>query len=146
MSTAMPAPLEDILETFDLLDSWEDRYRYLIDLGRGLPPLDPGERNDANKVPGCASQVWLVTVPESGTADRRITFKGESDAHIVQGLIALLLALYSGKSAEDILKTDASEIFRQVGLSEHLTPQRSNGVRSMVERIKRDASLALQSA
>jgi len=132
--------LATILENFSLLDEWDDRYRYLIELGRTLEPLDDAAHNDVNKVRGCASQVWLATsVDNPKSADPFLTFKGDSDAHIVRGLIALLFAIYSGKMASQILATDAQELFDQLGLSAHLTAQRSNGVRAMVERMKSDA-------
>ena len=136
--------IDAIIENFDLLEEWDDRYRYLIELGRTLPPLPEAARNAANKVQGCASQVWLSTAvkPNGGTGPV-LTFVGDSDAHIVRGLIAILFALYSGKGANDILSTDAVALFEQLGLRDHLTPQRSNGFRSMVERIRRDANTAL---
>ncbi len=141
--------IEKIIDDFELLDSWDDRYRYVIELGRKLPPLSPEDHNDANKVQGCASQVWLTSErlpaakPGEGPALR---FEGDSDAHIVKGLIAILFALYSNESAEKILATDANAVFNKLGLGEHLTPQRSNGFRSMVERMKSDAQKALRSA
>jgi cysteine desulfuration protein SufE len=136
--------IEEIVENFDLLEEWDDRYRYLIELGRTLPPLPDDARNDANKVRGCASQVWLATsVKPDGSAGPVLSFVGDSDAHIVRGLIAVLFALYSGKGAKDILSTDAIKLFEKLGLRDHLTPQRSNGFRSMVDRIHRDASAAL---
>ena len=130
-------PIDEIIENFALLEEWDDRYRYLIELGRALPPLPDAARNDANKVQGCASQVWLsTTVAPNGAAGPVLTFVGDSDAHIVRGLIAVLFALFSGKGARDILSTDAIALFEKLGLREHLTPQRSNGFRSMVERIR----------
>ena len=138
------ASIDEITENFELLEEWDDRYRYLIELGRALPPLPDTARNDANKVQGCASQVWLLThVKPDGAAGPLLTFEGDSDAHIVRGLIAVLFALFSGKPAKDILSTDAVKLFETLGLREHLTPQRSNGFRSMVERIRRDANAAL---
>ena len=138
------ADIEDILGNFTLLDEWDDRYRYLIELGRELPSLAEAARNDANKVQGCASQVWLATTLHPNGQDGPVlSFAGDSDAHIVRGLIAILFAIYSDKHARDILATDAIEIFNRIGLREHLTPQRSNGFRSMVERIKADARTAL---
>jgi len=137
-------PINEIIENFDLLDEWDDRYRYLIELGRTLPPLPEAAHNEANKVRGCASQVWLSTAIEpNGAAGPVLRFEGDSDAHIVRGLIAVLFALYSGKGAKDILSTDAIKLFEKLGLREHLTPQRSNGFRSMVDRIQRDANAAL---
>ncbi len=137
--------IDDIIENFSLLEDWDDRYRYVIELGRGLAPLGEREHNDANKVQGCASQVWLATsVAPDGSGGPVLTFSGDSDAHIVRGLIAILFAVYSGKHAGDILATDAIALFERLGLREHLTPQRSNGFRSMVERIRSDARTALQ--
>jgi cysteine desulfuration protein SufE len=139
--------IDDITENFSLLDDWDDRYRYVIELGRGLAPLAEAARTDANKVQGCASQVWLdTTVAPDGNRGPVMTFVGDSDAHIVRGLIAILLALYSHRTARDILATDAITVFERLGLREHLTPQRSNGFRSMVERIKSDARNALGAA
>ena len=138
------ASIDEITENFGLMEEWDDRYRYLIELGRALPPLPDAARNDANKVQGCASQVWLATsIKPNGSTGPVLTFEGDSDAHIVRGLIAVLFALFSGKGAKDILSTDAIKLFEKLGLREHLTPQRSNGFRSMVERIRRDASAAL---
>jgi cysteine desulfuration protein SufE len=128
--------LSDLAAEFDLLGDWEERYRYVIELGRDLAPLTDAERSEANKVRGCASQVWLVTEPQ---ADRRLVFRGDSDAHIVRGLIAVLLRLYSGRTARDILDFDAKAAFEALGLSGHLSAQRSNGLASMVGRIRRDA-------
>ena len=136
--------IEEIIDNFAVLDEWDDRYRYLIELGRELPPLPEAARSEANKVQGCASQVWLATtVQPNGAGGPVLSFKGDSDAHIVRGLIAVLFALFSGKPAKDILSTDAVKLFETLGLREHLTPQRSNGFRSMVERIRRDANAAL---
>ena len=139
--------IDDIIENFELLDEWDDRYRYVIELGRELPPLADEARTDTNKVRGCASQVWLVThVTPDGAAGPTLNFDGDSDAHIVRGLIAILFALYSGKPAKDIIDVDAEAVFTQLGLRENLTPQRSNGLRSMVERIQNDAKAALTPA
>jgi cysteine desulfuration protein SufE len=136
--------IQEIIENFELLEEWDDRYRYLIELGRALPPLPDTVRTDANKVQGCASQVWLATsIKPNGGGGPVLSFQGDSDAHIVRGLIAILFALYSGKSADHILAADAIKLFEKLGLREHLTPQRSNGFRSMVERIRRDANAAL---
>jgi cysteine desulfuration protein SufE len=135
---------DEIIENFALLDEWDDRYRYVIELGRSLAPLSERDRRDANKVQGCASQVWLATtVQPNGQGGPVLSFVGDSDAHIVRGLIAILFAIYSGKHAREILATDAVALFERLGLREHLTPQRSNGFRSMVERIKSDARAAL---
>jgi cysteine desulfuration protein SufE len=135
--------LDEILENFEYLDEWEDRYRYLIELGRGLERLDAAAYNDSNKVRGCVSQVWLETrVVRESSGSPVLYLKGDSDAHIVRGLVALLLALYSGQTASRILAIDARALFERLGLSTHLTPQRSNGVRSMIERIRADARAA----
>jgi cysteine desulfuration protein SufE len=138
--------LKNIQSDFEFLDDWEDRYRYVIELGRALEPLADADRADANKVQGCASQVWLATIigPDGGNNGPRLKFKGDSDAHIVRGLIAILFAIYSEKTADEILNTDAHAIFNDLGLGEHLTPQRSNGFVAMVERIRTDATRALQ--
>ena len=136
--------IDEIIENFALLDDWDDRYRYVIELGRGLPPLPEEARNEANKVQGCASQVWLSTsVRPNGSGGPVLSFVGDSDAHIVRGLIAILFAIYSGKNAREILERDAVAVFNTLGLGEHLTPQRSNGFRSMVQRIKTDAQASL---
>jgi cysteine desulfuration protein SufE len=141
------ADIDEIIDNFSLLDDWDDRYRYLIELGRELPPLAEAAHSDANKVQGCASQVWLDThVRRDGDGEPVLTFDGDSDAHIVRGLIAVLFAIFSGKAARDILETDALALFARMGLREHLTPQRSNGFRSMVERIRADARNAVSTA
>jgi cysteine desulfuration protein SufE len=141
------ADIEEIIENFSVLDDWDDRYRYLIELGRELPPLSEEAHSDANKVQGCASQVWLETrVGTNGASGPVLMFAGDSDAHIVRGLIAILFAIFSGQRAKDILAVDALALFARLGLREHLTPQRSNGFRSMVERIRSDARTALNAA
>lgn len=127
---------EEIRQDFAFLDEWEDRYRYIIELGRKLEPLPDSARVPDNKVSGCASQVWLSTQPGE---DGRLHFVGDSDAHIVRGLIAVLLALFNDKTADDILETDAAAKFAELGLDEHLSTQRSNGVRAMIRRIREDA-------
>ena len=139
--------IDEIVENFTLLDQWDDRYRYVIELGRALPPLAESAHTEANKVQGCASQVWLLShIAPDGAAGPILTFEGDSDAHIVRGLVAILLALYSGKPAREILATDAIALFDRIGLRENLTPQRSNGLRSMVERIRAEANAALLAA
>jgi len=146
MTAASPTvtTLDEIVDNFSLLEDWDDRYRYVIELGRGLSPLAERDRTEANKVQGCASQVWLATtVHPNGQGGPMLTFFGDSDAHIVRGLIAILFAMFSGKQARAILSTDAIAVFERLGLREHLTPQRSNGFRSMVERIRADAQAAL---
>jgi cysteine desulfuration protein SufE len=134
------ATLAELEDEFELLGDWEQRYRHVIDLGRELAPLSADERTEANKVRGCASQVWLVT--ERGD-DGSLVFRGDSDAHIVRGLIAILLRLYSGRSGAEILGFDAKAAFDKLGLSGALSSQRSNGLFSMVERIRRDAAESL---
>ena len=139
--------IDEIIDNFSLLDEWDDRYRYVIELGRTLTPLAERDRSDANKVQGCVSQVWLATtVQPNGAAGPVLIFTGDSDAHIVRGLIAILFAMFSGRHARDILARDAVDTFERLGLREHLTPQRSNGFRSMVERIRSDARAALAQA
>jgi len=134
---------EEILADFELLDDWEDRYRYVIELGRRLEPLPEEEHSPANKVQGCVSQVWLSTRVDRSGSIPRLIFIGDSDAHIVRGLIAILFALYSGKTAEEIASIDAGQRLGQLHLKEHLTPQRSNGLMAMVKRIRTDAELTL---
>jgi cysteine desulfuration protein SufE len=135
--------IEAIRSDFALLDDWEDRYRYVIELGKALPPLPDDLRTDANKVRGCASQVWLATHLAEGPAGKTFDLKGDSDALIVRGLVAILFALYQGASPQQALAIDAQGEFAKLGLKEHLTPQRSNGFASMVDRIRRDAQAAL---
>lgn len=127
--------LGNIQSDFALLDDWEDRYRYVIELGRALPPLPDGLRTDATKVRGCASQVWLSTARDGAG----MAMQGASDALIVQGLIAILFAVYRGKSLTEIAEFDAEAVFDGLGLKDHLTPQRSNGLGAMVARIRADA-------
>jgi len=133
--------LDAIRSDFALLDDWEDRYRYVIELGRSLPPLPDALRTESNKVRGCASQVWLTSRMRTLRPGARpvLEFQGESDAHIVRGLIAILFAIYQHKTPQEILSADAGAVFADLGLKEHLTPQRSNGFFSMVERIRADA-------
>ncbi|WP_376988525.1 SufE family protein [Bosea sp. R86505] len=139
----MRTSLDEIVANFDLLEEWDDRYRYLIELGKGLDPLPEEAHSEANKVRGCASQVWLESQAEAGPGPQtRLSFRGDSDAHIVRGLVALTLAIYSGRTAAEIIATDAFATYEKLGLAAHLTPQRSNGVRSMIERIKSDARAA----
>jgi cysteine desulfuration protein SufE len=138
----MSATIQTIRDDFAFLDDWEDKYRYVIDLGEALPPFPESARDAAHKVQGCVSQVWLVSRRGEG-ADPVITFMGDSDAHIVRGLVAIMLALFSGRRASQIVVTDVEELMRSLGLDEHLTPQRANGLRAMVKRIKQDAQAAL---
>ncbi len=134
--------IDALIDDFAFLDDWEERYKHVIELGKAMAPLDDAERSGQNKVAGCVSQVWLVTEVGAGE-NPTLTFRGESDAHIVQGLIAILLTVYSGKSAQDILETQAQPVFERLGLHEALSPQRSNGFFAMVERIRHDARQAL---
>jgi len=134
---------EEIAETFEFLDDWEDRYRHVIELGRELPPLDDAVKVPATKVEGCASQVWLLPRIEGTGPQATFDFQGESDAMIVQGLIAILHALYSGLTVEDVLKVDAPAELGRLGLNDHLSAQRSNGLRAMVERIRKLAGEAV---
>ena len=139
--------IDEIRDNFALLEEWDDRYRYVIELGRTLDPMPEAEHSAANKVQGCASQVWLSRkLARNGTSAPVLSYLGDSDAHIVRGLIAILLTLYSGRSPQEILGTDAIAVFDEFGFREHLTQQRSNGLRSMVERIRADAREALAAA
>jgi cysteine desulfuration protein SufE len=138
--------IDEIRDNFELLEEWDDRYRYVIELGRTLAPMPEAEHSAANKVNGCVSQVWLSRQIDRGDGEPRLNYLGDSDAHIVRGLIAILLTLYSGRTPQQILATDAIDVFDEFGFRDHLTPQRSNGLRSMVERIRTDAREALAAA
>lgn len=139
--------IDDIRDNFELLDEWDDRYRYVIELGRTLVPMTERDHSPINKVQGCASQVWLArTLNRNERGEPVLAFTGDSDAHIVRGLIAILLSLYSGQTAKRILDMDALALFNELGFREHLSPQRSNGLRSMVERVRADARDALAMA
>lgn len=140
----MTQTIKDIVESFSLLDDWEDRYRYVIELGHELAPYPEAARDNAHKVPGCVSQVWLVCERSSDENNTILTFRGDSDAHIVKGLVYIVLALYSGRRASDILATDAEATLAKLGLDENLTPQRSNGLRSMIARIREEAAKSQQ--
>jgi cysteine desulfuration protein SufE len=143
--SAIDNELADLSAEFEVLGDWEERYRYVIDLGKDLSPLSDEERSEANKVRGCASQVWLVTEPPNGLgADGTLSFRGDSDAHIVRGLIAIVLRLFSDRRAEEILAFDAQAAFETLGLKGALSQQRSNGLASMVARIRADAARAIQ--
>ena len=136
--------VDDIIANFEILDELDDRYRYLIELGRELRPLPAEAHTDANRVRGCASQVWLETAVDPGTgADPVMRFRGDSDAHIVKGLIYLALALYGDRPASEVADTDATPLFAKLGLGGHITRQRSNGFAAMVERIRSDARRVL---
>lgn len=130
--------IEILVDEFDLLGDWEQRYRYLIDMGKALPPFPEEARDDAHRVKGCVSQVWLVTHRDGD----RLVFEADSDAHIVRGLAALLIRLYSGRTAEEIRSVDARDVLARIGLAEHLSPQRSNGLNSMIARIQSEAGAA----
>ncbi len=138
--TSIDETIDEIAGDFGLMSDWEERYAHLIELGRALAPLTPDEHNDANKVRGCASQVWLVSEPSAG----RFRFRGDSDAHIVRGLIAVLVKLFSNREPAEILAVDPRAAFAKLGFAEALTPQRSNGLFSMIERIRRDAKAMLE--
>ena len=139
--------IDEIRDNFEILDEWDDRYRYVIELGRTLEPMSDAEHSAANKVQGCTSQVWLsLRIARDAESAPVLTYVGDSDAHIVRGLVAILLTLYSGRKPQDILDTDAIAIFDELGFREHLTPQRSNGLRAMVERIRKDAREAVAAA
>ncbi|MEK1926119.1 MAG: SufE family protein [Rhizobium giardinii] len=135
-------PLAEIIDNCSYLDDWQDRMSYVIELGRKLPEMPQEKRTAEAKVQGCASQVWLVTQADSAS-DPILTFEGESDAHIVRGLVAIALSIFSGKPASDILKIDALDLFGRMGLIEYLTAQRANGLRSMIKRIKDEAGRRL---
>jgi cysteine desulfuration protein SufE len=138
--------IDDIRADFSLLDDWEDKYRYVIELGRMMPEFDEADRTAENKVRGCASQVWLATSwPARADNAPALVMRGDSDAHIVRGLVAILVSLYEGRTAQEVVDTDARAVFADLGLSDHLTAQRSNGLNSMVERIRADARSALAS-
>jgi cysteine desulfuration protein SufE len=143
MTSAIDTTLDDLAEEFELLGDWEERYRYVIELGKELAPLTDAERSEENKVRGCASQVWLVTEPQ---ADGTLRFRGDSDAHIVSGLVAIMLRLYSGRTPADIVAFDAKGAMDKLGLSSALSSQRSNGLKSMVARIQHDAKATLGKA
>lgn len=142
MNTTGLTPLSEIIDNCAFLDDWQDRMSYVIELGRKLPVMPEADRTPDNKVQGCASQVWLVTHADGG-ADPVMTFDGELDAHIVRGLVAIVLSIFSGKPASEIARIDALDLFGQMGLIEYLTAQRANGLRSMVKRIKDEAARRL---
>ncbi len=135
----LTSDIDALVDEFDFLGDWEERYRYLIELGQALPDFPDAERTDATKVKGCVSQVWVIV----DTDDGRLALRGDSDAHIVKGLVALMDRLYSGRTPEEALSIDPKEVLGRIGLSEHLSPQRSNGLASMVKRIRAEAE-ALQ--
>lgn len=134
--TDITADIDALVDEFDFLGDWEERYRYLIELGQALPALPETERTDAAKVKGCVSQVWMVL---DGDAEGRLELRGDSDAHIVKGLVALLARLYSGRTPQEALSLDPKAVLTRIGLAEHLSPQRSNGLAAMVGRIRAEA-------
>ncbi|WP_430913070.1 SufE family protein [Methylobacterium sp. sgz302541] len=136
----MLPPIETIIENFEFIDDWEERYRYVIELGRALPEMPEALHSEANKVHGCASQVWLDMAVDASAGESVLRLQGDSDAHIVRGLVALMVALFDGKTPREAADTDAFALYARLGLAEHLTPQRSNGVRAMADRIRRDAT------
>ena len=140
----MTFDLAQLLEDFSVIEDWEDRYRHVIELGRGLPAMPDALKTAATKVNGCASQVWIHSTPVSSQTGDRLALLGDSDALIVKGLIAIAFMIYSPLTVEEIVKLDAVKIFDQLGLKDHLTPQRSNGLASMVARIKSDAAVRLK--
>ena len=146
----MPSPLtletsiDEIVENFSFLEEWDDRYGYLIELGKALHPLDPSQMNETTKVQGCVSQVWVVGTVRVADGQKVLDFQGASDAHIVRGLVAIALTLFSGKSPKEIMDTDEQGVFQAIGLQEHLTPQRSNGLRAMVRRLKEMAHAEIE--
>lgn len=139
MSPDTKSDIDDLIEEFEFLGDWEERYRYLIDLGQAMPPLPETDKTDERRVKGCTSRVWLVIdPPEAG----RFRFRADSDAHIVKGLAALLVRLYSGRSRSDIAAIDPRDILTRIGLAEHLSPQRSNGLNAMIARIRSETDAA----
>lgn len=138
---AQPA-FEEIVENFELFDDWEDRYRYVIELGREMPPLDEAAKTEASRVRGCASQVWLVPSVDTAEGEERLTFRGDSDAMIVRGLIAILRALYCGEPLRNVPRIDAQGQLGRLGLESHLSSQRSNGLKAMVQRLREIALAA----
>lgn len=137
-----PPHIQDMVDDFAFMDDWEDRYSHLIDLGKDLAPLNPDERNDVTRVKGCVSQVWLIQ-DEDDSGNGRLIYRGDSDAHIVKGLVAIVIQIYSNQHPKDILETDIENIMTVLGLQEHLSPQRSNGLKAMIGRIKQDANALL---
>jgi cysteine desulfuration protein SufE len=137
------AAVSEIADEFAFFDGWEERYEHMLSLGRGLAPLADAERTELTKVRGCASQVWLVSAPDPRDA-RCLVFRGDSDSHLVRGVIALLLRIFSGRTAADIAAADPVAIFARLGLKDALTPQRSNGAFAMMQRIQREAAARLE--
>ncbi len=138
----MNTDIENLISDFEMLDDWEDRYRHLIELGRALPDMEPAFKTPATKVNGCASQVWIHSRIVENSGAKKLSLEGDSDALIVKGLIAVVFKLFSTMSVSEIVNADAPAVFARLGLKDHLTPQRSNGLASMVARIKADAAAA----
>ena len=138
----MNTDIENLISDFEMLDDWEDRYRHLIELGRALPDMEPAFKTPATKVNGCASQVWIHSRIVENNGAKKLSLEGDSDALIVKGLIAVVFKLFSAMSVSEIVNADAPAVFARLGLKDHLTPQRSNGLASMVARIKADAAAA----
>ena len=141
MTMKLPDNIQDMIDDFAFLTDWEDRYMHVIDMGKQLPPLFADEKTNAHKVKGCVSQVWLVSKIEDG----KLFYRGDSDAHIVKGLVAVVLQIFSGRTPQDILALDAHEILGKLDLAEHLSPQRSNGLKAMIERILQQAAAVQKS-
>lgn len=137
-----PEHIQDMIDDFAFMDDWEERYMHVIDLGKDLTALSPEEHNDDTRVKGCVSQVWLVKDPDPQNS-ARLFYRGDSDAHIVKGLVAIMVHIFSGQTAETILATDIEDIMGKLGLSEHLSLQRSNGLKAMIGRIQQDAKAQL---
>ena len=137
--------IEELIENFEFLGDWEERYRYIIELGRKLPDFDEAHRTEENKVRGCQSQVWLIT-EEAVVDDDQLHFRADSDAHIVRGLLAILLMMFTAKSPSAILSVDAKDIFAKIGLDQHLSPSRANGLNAMVQRVRAIAANRSQSS
>jgi cysteine desulfuration protein SufE len=138
--------IDDIVADFEVIEDWEERYRYVIELGKGLPDLPEADHTEDNKVRGCASQVWLTTRIEPTPEGPRLVFAGDSDAHIVKGLVAIMIAIFSGHTAREILTIDPEPIFTTISLRDHITPQRANGINAMIERMRNEARAALATA
>ncbi len=134
----LPQNIRDMIDDFAFLDDWQDRYMHVIDMGKQLAPLPEGSKTEINKVKGCVSQVWLLTAFDESS--KTLTFQGDSDAHIVKGLVAIVLQIYSGRTPSEIKDLDAEPILSELGLAEHLSLQRSNGLRAMIGRIQAEAS------
>ena len=139
----MTMTVDELVESFEFFDDWEERYAYVIDLGKKLPPMPESEMIEANKVRGCMSQVWLVCEQDDAAAPAVLRFRADSDAFIVKGLIAILLELFDGQTPRYIMETDAIDVMGRIGLDQHLSPNRRNGLVAMVERIKKYAASAL---